>query len=144
MADDPTTQEILAVNERFYLALSQADLAAMVALWHHGPATECVHPGWDRLQGWPAIEQSWMLIFQGQGAMPVQASNPVAHRRGDMAWVTCYENITTEHEATLQISQMLAVNIFERIEGRWQMVIHYASPAPPTVIRPRSWVTSTN
>jgi len=144
MAEDPATQEVLAANERFYTALSQADLEAMIELWHHGPATECVHPGWDRLRGWPAIEQSWTLIFQNQEPLAVQMSNPLVHRRGAMAWVTCYENVSTESGGVLQISQMLAVNVFEQIEGRWRMVIHYASPAPPNLIRPRSWLTSTN
>jgi ketosteroid isomerase-like protein len=144
MAEDSMVQEVLAINDRFYAALSQADLSAMIELWHHGPVTECVHPGWDRLRGWPAIEQSWTLIFQNQGALPVQVSNPMVHWRGDMAWVTCYENVTNESGAILQISQMLAVNVFERIEGRWQMVIHHATPAPPGVIRPRSWLTSVN
>ena len=144
MAEDPATEEVLAANERFYTALSQADLEAMIDLWDHGPATECVHPGWDRLRGWPLIEQSWSLIFQNQEPLAVQTSNPLVHRRGDMAWVTCYENVSTENGGVLQISQMLAVNVFERIDGRWRMVIHYASPAPPNLIRPRSWLTSTN
>ena len=144
MAEDPIRQEILAANDRFYTALAQADLVAMADLWHHGPATECVHPGWDRLRGWPAIEESWTRIFQHQGPLPVKTSDPMVHWRGDMAWVTCYENITNQTGASLQISQMLATNVFERIEGRWQMVIHHASPTPPGVIRPRTWRTSLN
>jgi ketosteroid isomerase-like protein len=144
MVEDVVIQEILVVNDRFYRALSQADLAVMTEVWHHGPATECVHPGWERLQGWTVIEQSWALIFQNQGPLPVQATSPLVHRRGEMAWVTCYENISSESEGTLQISQMLATNVFEQIEGRWQMVIHHASPAPPGVIRPRTWRASLN
>ena len=142
--DDAIRQEILAANARFYAALVQADLAAMTELWHHGPATECVHPGWDRLRGWPTIEQSWARIFQHQGPLPVQPSDLLVHWQGDMAWVTCYENITLQEGATQQISQMLATNVFERIEGHWRMVIHHASPAPPGTIHARSWRTSLN
>jgi ketosteroid isomerase-like protein len=144
MSDDPTKQEILAVNDRFYAALAEADLAAMIELWHHSPNTECIHPGWDRLRGWPAIQESWTRIFQHQGPLPVQASEPLVHWCSDMAWVTCYENVTVQERGTVQISQMMATNVFERIEGRWRMVIHHASPAPPGVIQPRSWRTSLN
>lgn len=144
MSDDLIRQEILAANQQFYTALAEADLVAMAALWHHGAETECIHPGWDRLRGWPAIQESWALIFQNQGAMPVQPGDPLVHQQGDMAWVTCNETITSQVGATLQINQMLATNVFERIEGRWQMVIHHASPAPPGITRTRTWHTSLN
>jgi ketosteroid isomerase-like protein len=144
MSDNAIRQEILTANAHFYTALAQADLAAMTDLWHHDPATECVHPGWDRLRGWPAIRESWLRIFQNQGPLPVQASGPLVHWRGEMAWVTCYENITLREGASAQISQTLATNVFERIEGRWLMVIHHASPAPAGTFQPRTWRTSLN
>lgn len=144
MSEDSSEQEILVANGRFYTALAEADLAAMAELWHHGPETECVHPGWDRLRGWPAIKESWALIFQNQGPLLVKPGDPLVHQRGDMAWVTCNETINSQVGATLQINQMLATNIFEWIEGRWQMVIHHASPAPPGITRARTWHTSLN
>ena len=145
MSDETKIKDqILAANDRFYAALSQADLAAMTELWRHSPLTECIHPGWDRIQGWTEIEASWSQIFQNQGPLPVQISHPTVGWRGEVAWVTCYENIIVQDGSDLQVSQMLATNVFERVEGRWQMVIHHASPAPPGVIRPRSWQTSLN
>jgi ketosteroid isomerase-like protein len=143
MNDEATLQEILAANERFYTALVQADLAAMIDLWHHSPTTECVHPGWDRLRGWTAIRQSWMLIFQ-QGPIPVEAIEPLVSCRDNMAWLTCYENVSRREGPTVQISQMLATNVFEQVEGRWCMVVHHASPAPPGMTQPRTWRTSVN
>lgn len=142
--DDAIEQEILAANARFYAALAQADLAAMIELWQHSPATECIHPGWDRLRGWPAIRESWLRIFQNQGPLPVQVSEALVHRRGEMAWVTCYENVTLRDGASVQVSQMLATNVFERVEGQWRMVLHHASPAPPGAIHPRTWRASLN
>lgn len=144
MSDDSIQQQLLAANARFYTALTEADLVAMTDLWLHGPVTECIHPGWDRLRGWPAIQQSWAQIFQYQGPLPVQASDLSVHWQGDIGWVTCYENITQQAGDNLQISQMLATNVFERVDGQWRMVIHHASPAPPGVIRPRTWRASLN
>ncbi len=145
MTDDLTRQEILAANTRFYMALAQADLAAMSELWHHSPSTECIHPGWDRLRGWLAIRESWTRIFQHQGSLPVHFSEPLVYWRGELAWVICYENVAQQQEeGAVQISQMIATNVFERVEGHWRMVIHHASPAPPGMIQPRTWRTSLN
>lgn len=143
MTDEAILQEILAANSRFYFAMAQADLAVMTNIWHHSPHTECVHPGWDRLRGWTAIQQSWQLIFQ-QGPISVEAIEPLVHQRGEMAWVTCYENVSQRDGPTVQISRMLATNVFERVEGQWRMVIHHVSPAPPGLTQPRTWRTSVN
>ncbi|HMX30241.1 MAG TPA: nuclear transport factor 2 family protein, partial [Blastocatellia bacterium] len=34
-------------NQSFYLALENADLEAMAAVWLHEDWVKCVHPGWD-------------------------------------------------------------------------------------------------
>lgn len=144
MNDDSTKQEILTANDRFYAALAQASLSQMVELWHHSPATECVHPGWDRLRGWADIRDSWAVIFANQGPIQVHTSDPLVHYCGEMAWVTCTESVTDREDNMVQVSQMLATNVFQRIEGRWRMVVHHVSPAPPGLIRPRTWRLSVN
>lgn len=143
MTDEAILQEVLEANNRFYSALAQADLTIMTRVWRHSPYTECIHPGWDRLRGWTAIRQSWQLIFQ-QGPISVEAAEPLVYRRGEMAWVTCYENVSQQDGPIVQTSQMLATNVFERVEGQWQMVIHHVSPAPPGLTQPRTWRTSVN
>jgi ketosteroid isomerase-like protein len=143
-SNDPVTDEVLAANTRFYEALSQANLAAMEDLWHHSQATECIHPGWDRLRGWPAIRQSWARIFEHQGPAHVQPCDPLVHWWGDVAWVTCYEDLIVREGANLHVSQMLATNVFERQDGRWKMVIHHASPAPSEMYQPRQWQVNLN
>lgn len=145
MTDETIQKEILMANARFYMALAEANFTAMSELWYHSPATECVHPGWDRLRGWSAIGESWTKIFRYQGRLPVQISEPLVHWRGDVAWVVCYENVSQQQDdGAIQISQMIATNVFERVEGRWRMVIHHVSPAPPGNIHPRTWRTSLN
>jgi ketosteroid isomerase-like protein len=137
-ADEAVKQEILKANKHFYDALARADLAAMEALWHHDQAIECIHPGWDRLRGWPAVQDSWARMFDHQGAMQIQASDQLVHWRGDIAWVTCYENLTIQDGPHVHVSQMMATNVFERFNGQWKMVIHHASPAPNEPIKPRN------
>lgn len=143
MTDSETHQAILIANAAFYMALAEADLTAMEDLWQHSAEVECIHPGWDRLRGWPAVRESWAAIFKNQGPFPVKPSEAVVYRRGDLAWVSCYENITSQAEA-LEISQTVATNLFEQVAGRWQMIAHHASPAPPSITRSRSWTGSIN
>ncbi len=144
MPDDIIEQEILAVNNRFYEALAQASIEKMTKVWHHSPEAECIHPGWDRLIGWTMIQESWDLIFQHQGPIPVEATDAIVRQKGDMAWVTCYEHLTTQSTNSLEINQAVATNIFIRVDGVWRMVIHHAAAAPPSLSRTRRWGMSLN
>lgn len=49
---------------------------------------------------------------------------------GDVAWVTCTEQITTFYESGLSSSIALATNIFVRRGTEWRMVVHHTSPGP--------------
>jgi ketosteroid isomerase-like protein len=46
---------------------------------------------------------------------------------GDLAWLTCTENILSEVGGQLTATAILATNLFERNEGRWLMIHHHAS-----------------
>jgi ketosteroid isomerase-like protein len=52
---------------------------------------------------------------------------------GNVAWVTCIENLSDASE-TLQMSQILATNIYEYDDDEWRIVHHHASP----ILRPIS------
>ncbi|MEM7034642.1 MAG: nuclear transport factor 2 family protein [Chloroflexota bacterium] len=136
-----TYTEILTVNTKFYQALQQADFDVMATVWAHRDMVECIHPGWDRLQGWDAVADSWDRIFQNQGPLPIQVTKPVVHWRGEMAWVICYERISIQVGANFQVSQTVATNVFEYIDQRWKMIIHHASPIPS---RQQTWSGALN
>ena len=50
---------------------------------------------------------------------------------GDLAWVTCTENILSETDGRVGVTSILATNLFERYpdreDGGWRMVHHHAS-----------------
>ena len=56
---------------RFYEALRQGDLAALMALWADEDEVVCVHPGGVRMVGATAIRTSFESIFSN-GGIPVQ------------------------------------------------------------------------
>lgn len=119
MLDDP-----LAANSAFYEAHERRDLAAMTLLWEHSNRAACTHPGWPILRGWPAIEQSWRGIFAGPGRNQFIITNEAVVIEGDVAWVTCDENLM-DGGATGTIA---ATNLFVRSADSWALVLHHGSP----------------
>jgi ketosteroid isomerase-like protein len=125
MASD--VEAIRAANARFYRAFESLDLARMEPIWVHEERVACVHPGWPRLHGWEAVRESWAAIFQNTREMRFTLTDVRVEMRGDLAWVTCTENILSETRGNLSVTAILATNVFERQAGEWLMVHHHAS-----------------
>ena len=120
-------EEVEQANARFYQAFETLDLARMDLVWSHGPHVKCVHPGWPILIGWEAVRASWAAIFENTAEMRFTLSDVRAAAGGDLAWVTCTENIFSEVQGRLAVTSVLATNVFVRGAGGWRMVHHHAS-----------------
>jgi ketosteroid isomerase-like protein len=119
--------EVEQANARFYQAFETLDLARMERVWAHDEHVKCVHPGWPILIGWEAVRSSWATIFENTGEMRFTLSDVRASARGDLAWVTCTENIFSEVHGRLAVTSVLATNLFERGPDGWRLVHHHAS-----------------
>jgi ketosteroid isomerase-like protein len=126
-------EQVRRVNDRFYRAFESLDIEQMAALWVHARRARCVHPGWEMLEGWAAIEQSWVAIFANTDFMRFVITDMAVHLYANVAWVTCVENLSDASDS-MQMSRILATNIYERQDGGWRIVHHHASP----VLRPVS------
>ena len=115
---------VAEANQAFYAAHEARDLAAMQAVWHHDDRVVCTHPGWPILRGWPAVEESWRRILEGPGRNQFIITNEVIEVVGDVAWVTCDENLV----APGITGTVAATNIFVRDGERWLLVNHHGSP----------------
>ena len=129
-------EEVLKVNQRFYEALGRRDLELMGTVWVKDSRAGCVHPGWIMLQGWEAIRQSWENVFDPRDQLNIRLSNVNVEVRGDVAWVTCIQELIyiKRNPIVMNISQ--STNIFERHESGWLMVLHHASPIPVSYPEP--------
>jgi uncharacterized protein (TIGR02246 family) len=132
-----TDSAIEEANTQFYRALESGDLARMEEVWAHEDWVRCVHPGWDLLTGWQRVRESWEMIFDGGQKMRASPSDVWVRAVGDLAVVTCTENITVFNEASFDSAQATATNLFVHREDRWLMVHHHASPIP-TIVPERS------
>ncbi len=123
-------EKVLAANQRFYAALENLDFEAMEEIWLHEDWVGCVHPGWELLEGWEAVGESWRRIFENTQRMKVGVSDIRLRVEGDAAWVNCIEEVTSSYANGFSTASVQATNIFVRRDGDWRLVHHHASAIP--------------
>jgi SnoaL-like protein len=127
------TIKVEETNAAFYRALESGLIERMDDVWAHEDWVRCVHPGWDLITGWQRVRESWVSIFDGGQKMRVSPSEVVINFAGELAWVTCTENVTVFNESSFDTAQAIATNLFVRLQDGWRMVHHHASPIPMIV-----------
>ena len=95
----------------------------MSDVWEHSDRAVCVHPGWERLTGWGAISASFFALFQNGQNLQFILTNELVDVVGDIAWVSCDENILDEQVG----GTVAALNLFARTDAGWRLVIHHGS-----------------
>lgn len=127
--------DLTAANAAFYERFEALDMEGMAALWDHGDAVYCVHPGSEVIRGWGPVSRSWAAIFSSTDYLQFIVTDVEARLTGTTGVVTCTENILsgTGAEGHLGASKAIATNIFVRgAGGAWLLVAHHGSP----VLRP--------
>jgi ketosteroid isomerase-like protein len=133
---------VLFANAALYDAFETADLDLMEAVWIDGPGADdviCVHPGWPPLRGRGQVLRSWAMIMANTTNISFVLTDIDATVDGDVAVVTCAENIltgmpeepeisTTLASAGLSGGRVAATNVFRRTASGWRLWVHHASP----------------
>ncbi|HKW86558.1 MAG TPA: nuclear transport factor 2 family protein [Nitrospiraceae bacterium] len=121
-------EEVTRANQEFYQAFESLDIARMDWIWAQQEYVTCIHPGWTLRIGWPAVRDSWVLIFNNTFSMKFDLTEIQVQVAGDIAWVICTENITSRQGDTTQESRVLATNLYERVGDQWKIIHHHGSP----------------
>ncbi|WP_273526576.1 nuclear transport factor 2 family protein [Pseudomonas sp.] len=117
----------------FYEALERGDLDAMMAVWSEDEEIVCVHPGGPRLTGYATVREAWRRIFEGGSRLKVQL----------LALSTVHGPFAAVHSVVEQIgvvgdkqlaAPVAATNVYVRGALGWRMIVHHASPVPPSSI----------
>ena len=117
----------------FYEALERGDLEAMMNVWSEDEEIVCVHPGGPRLSGYALVREGWRHIFEGGTRLKVQL----------LALSTVHAPFTAMHSVIEQITvigqkhlaaPVVATNVYIRGALGWRMIVHHASPVPPSSI----------
>ena len=125
--------EVEAANEQLYAAFESGDLDAMSQLWVDGSLAKlarCIHPGSEVIVGREGVLRSWALLMANTSYLQFIVTETDTVIDGDLAVVTCTENVLSSDgdDDPLGAGRALATNGFIRIEGRWHMWLHHASP----------------
>ncbi|MFD0263714.1 nuclear transport factor 2 family protein [Kitasatospora indigofera] len=132
---------VLAANQALYEALENGDLEAVEQAWlGAGEADDkggvvCVHPGWPVLRGRAQVTRSYMLIMMNTEYIQFFLTDVEAEVQGDVALVTCTENILSGGEAEeegelgpLVGGKVVSTNLFRRTVDGWKLWSHHGSP----------------
>jgi len=121
-------EEVTKMNEQFYRAFENLDVGLMDSIWAHQEYVTCIHPGWSIRVGWPAVRDSWVVIFNNTFSMEFELTELQVQVAADVAWVICTENISSRVGESPQESRVVATNLFERIGEEWKIIHHHGSP----------------
>jgi len=120
-----------AVNAALYEAFESADVDRMERVWDDvaPDAVVCVHPGWPMLRGREQVLRSWSAVMAGTDYIQFFLTDVRVHVRGDVAIVTCTENVLTEvTEAAHAGTTVVTTNVLVRRADGWRMQVHHGSP----------------
>lgn len=125
--------EVERANDRFYRAFESLDISRMEETWAKDRPTTCIHPGWGLRSGWPAVRDSWVLIFNHTAGIRFEVTDVDTVIAGEWARVTCREHISTTVDGEAQTILVLATNLFWKDAAGWKLFHHHGSPmfGPP-------------
>ena len=125
MADE--IEAIAQANQAFYQAFETLKIEAMEQVWAKDADIQCGHPGWRMLRGWGPVMESWKRIFENTPSMQFTLTDVKVEVRGELAWVTLYENLNSTIEGQNYSAAILTINMFQKTSEGWRMILHHGS-----------------
>lgn len=120
-------QAIAQANQAFYRAFETLKIEAMEQVWSKDTDIQCGHPGWRILRGWGPVMESWKRIFENTPSVRFTLTDVKIEVRGELAWVTQYENLASSIEGQTFSAAILTTNMFQKTADGWRMILHHGS-----------------
>lgn len=120
-------KEVAKANESFYSAFESLNVQQMESVWAKDADIQCGHPGWRILRGWKPVMESWQRIFENTPQIRFMLTDVAIEVRGELAWVTLYENLNSSLEGQNVAAMILTTNIFRKGPDGWRMIHHHGS-----------------
>ncbi len=125
-------EEVLSSHSAFYSAFERADYDEMTQIWAGDDGVVCVHPGAEPIRGHRDVMRSWLALMANATYIQFFLTDVEAVVVGDVASVTCTENVLAAGADTPVGSfaggSAAATNVFRRTDAGWRLWIHHASP----------------
>ena len=120
-------QDVANANMAFYRAFESLDIKRMESVWATDSDIQCGHPGWRILRGWGPVMESWRRIFENTPSMKFTLTDVKIEVRGELAWVTLYENLNSSIEGQNYSAAILTINMFQKSAEGWLLILHHGS-----------------
>ena len=120
-------KDVAKANESFYSAFESLNVQQMESVWAKDADIQCGHPGWRILRGWKPVMESWQRIFENTPQIRFMLTEVAIEVRGELAWVTLYENLNSSLEGQNVAAMILTTNIFRKGPDGWRMIHHHGS-----------------
>src|SRR5215471_20649967 len=114
-------EKVVEANKNFYRALQSLDLDAMEAVWLQEEWVRCLHPGWDMLEGWEAVRESWQQIFESTKFLRVSVGVQWARVEKEVAWICCTERISSAAEGRFETAYVQSTNLYMLRGENWRL-----------------------
>ena len=131
---ETATSAVEAANAELYAAFEAGDIDRMAALWEDSDDVVCIHPGGPILRGRGTVLRSWSVIMANTSYIQFFLTDVEVRVDGDIALVTCAENILTAAEedgdanAFAHPGRVVATNVFRKDGDQWRLWVHHGSP----------------
>ena len=115
------------IEQCFYEALQQADIAQLMACWAEDDDIVCVHPGGPRIIGAGAIRSLFETLFANGS---VQAFPERIHKIESLACSVHHlvERVEVIGPQGPKQAWVIVTNVYQKTPQGWRMVAHHASP----------------
>jgi len=123
----PEQKAVAQANQSFYRAFETLKIEAMENVWAKDAEIQCGHPGWRILRGWGPVMESWQRIFENTPSIQFTLTDVKIEVRGELAWVTQYENLASSIEGQTLSAVILTTNMFQKTADGWRMILHHGS-----------------
>jgi ketosteroid isomerase-like protein len=128
------SEQVQAVNEAFYKAISAKDMPRLERLWSYAPYVHVIHPAsTDVISGWDAVRHSWEEVFAHYEQITLAMREPQIRVGHNVAWIVGQEQFHGRRTGSDLVTFVsLATNVFEKQGDTWRLVHHHGScpPAP--------------
>ena len=116
-----------AAEQSFYEAISEGDADRLMGCWSEDDETVCVHPTGVRIEGNPAIGDSWRAIF-GSTRIRVQPELVSHWQSGVLAIHHLTEYLFVGDDPNAH-GPLYVTHVFARGANGWRLICRHASAA---------------
>jgi ketosteroid isomerase-like protein len=125
--------EVRAVSNRFYSALSDMDVAQLAEVWSQSGTVTTMHPMGGEQVGWPEVRKSFEEAAQGMTDVRVELADQLIRTGEDLAYEIGLERGRGKVAGEQIEFEQRVTNVYRREGGQWKMVHHHTDVSPAIV-----------